>query len=94
MMEPVTYTTIGAIPATGTGPTPMLSRRIPNPFSAACSVTITGTASDALLLNGNETPLPASFTLAAGASFSLAALVRNPPSQPVADLNLEVLLAL
>jgi len=77
-----------------TGPTPMLARTIPNPFSAACRVEITGTASDALLINGREQALPVTFTLAAGGQFTLAALVRNPRLQPVASLDLEVTLSL
>ena len=92
--ELVTYTDVPAIPASGYGPTPVLSRTILNPFSAACAVEITGTASDALLLNSGEAALPVTFHLAAAASFTIAALVRNPPAQPAAALNLEVNLSL
>ena len=87
--EAMTVTTIPAIPASGYGPTVILARTIPNPFTDACSVQITGTASDAMLLNTVEVPLPASFSLAAGATFALSALLRNPATQPVAALNLE-----
>jgi len=37
-----------------------------------------------------ESSLPASFTLAEGSKFTLAALLRWPTVQPVAALNLEV----
>ena len=67
-----------------------MQRVIPNPFTAACAVEITGTATDALLLNGVEVPLPATFTLAMGRAFTLAALLRDPATQPVASLDLEV----
>ncbi len=92
--EPVTYTDIPAIPESGYGPTAMLARTIPNPFAAACSVAISGTATDALLLDAREVALPVAFHLAEAASFTLAALVRNPPSQPAATLHLEVDLSL
>jgi len=77
-----------------TGPTPMLARMIVNPFSSACKVEITGAASDALLINGVEASLPASFMLGNGGQFTLASLVRNPRLQPVASLDLEVTLSL
>ena len=73
-----------------TNPQPPLQRVIPNPFSAPCSVQISGVAQDALLLNGMEVALPASFSLQAGDTFTLAALLRNPAIQPVASFDLDV----
>ena len=105
-LEPVTFSQWPAVPSTGEGPTVMLQRTITNPFSAPCQVLITGTATDVLLLNGAEIPLPASFQLGAaglmyafggiGASSTatVAALVRNPPSQPVAALNIDIAFSL
>ena len=89
--ELVTYTIIPAVPGTGDV---LLSRTIPNPFTAACLVAITGSATDTLLLDGHEVPLPISFPLAQGAGFTIAARLRNAASQPVAALNLTVDLTL
>ena len=91
LYELVTWTVTPASPGSGDI---LLSRTIPNPFAAACAVAITGTATDALLLNGVEVPLPASFALASSASFTLAVRLRNPTVQAVASLNLEVDLTL
>ena len=104
VIEPVTYSQWPAVPASGQGPTVMLQRAISNPFSAPCHVLITGSATDALLLNGAETPLPASFQLGgagimygaggSGSTATVAALVRNPTVQPVAALNIDIAFSL
>ena len=80
----------GIVFAQEVNPPAPLQRVIANPFAAACAVQIAGTASDALLINRVEVALPASFTLSAGATFTLAALLRDPATQPVAALDLEV----
>ncbi|MEI6035097.1 MAG: hypothetical protein WCS65_12570 [Verrucomicrobiae bacterium] len=88
--EPVTYTVTPEVPASGTGPTVILSRSIVNPFAAACRVSISGAAVDALMVAGVAVALPTSFSLAAGAAFALAVLVRNPRVQPRASLDIVV----
>ncbi len=85
--ELVTYKVTPADPGTGNV---LLSRTIPNPFSAGCQVEITGTARDVLLLNGRAAALPVTFVLAAGSTLTLASKLLNPSAQPVAALNLEV----